>query len=116
LWNRKIDRDLSTICLKCLEKDPKPHYSSALALVEDLEHRLKHEPIHARLTEIFTRGREWARRNPNTFFASRHPSPEHSLMANGSGCRFRIHRGATRASEKSLLLWLRNKFHFELHG
>jgi serine/threonine protein kinase/tetratricopeptide (TPR) repeat protein len=66
LWNPKIDRDLSTICLKCLEKDPKRRYSSALALVEDLEHWLKHEPIKARRTGIFTRGRKWVRRNPTS--------------------------------------------------
>jgi serine/threonine protein kinase/Tfp pilus assembly protein PilF len=66
LLNPKIDRDLSTICLKCLEKDPKRRYSSALALAEDLEHWLKHEPILARHTGIFTRGRKWVRRNPTS--------------------------------------------------
>jgi serine/threonine protein kinase/Flp pilus assembly protein TadD len=66
LWNRKIDRDLSTICLKCLEKDPKRRYSSALTLAQDLEHWLKHEPIRARRTGIFTRGRKWVRRNPTS--------------------------------------------------
>jgi TolB-like protein len=66
LLNPKIDRDLSTICLKCLEKDPKRRYSSALALAEDLEHWLKHEPIQARHTGIFTRGKKWVRRNPST--------------------------------------------------
>src|SRR5213082_529556 len=65
LLNPKIDRDLSTICLKCLEKDPKRRYSSALALAEDLEHWLKHEPIQARPTGIVARSRKWVRRNPS---------------------------------------------------
>src|SRR6266446_4639176 len=66
LLNPKIDRDLSTICLKCLEKDPKRRYSSALALAEDLEHWLKHEPILARRIGVITRGRKWVRRNPTS--------------------------------------------------
>src|SRR5437016_6391909 len=66
LWNRKISRDLSTICLKCLEKDPQRRYSSALALAEDLERWLHHEPIRARHTGVFTRGKKWVRRNPIT--------------------------------------------------
>src|SRR5206468_2503505 len=64
--NPKIDRDLSTICLKCLEKDPKRRYSSALALAEDLERWLKHEPILARHTGIIGRSRKWVRRNPSS--------------------------------------------------
>src|SRR5438309_1906481 len=66
LLNPKIDRDLSTICLKCLEKDPKRRYFSALALAEDLERWLKHEPIVARRTGPFTRGMKWVRRNPTS--------------------------------------------------
>jgi len=64
--NPKSDRDLSTICLKCLDKDPKRRYSSALALAEDLERWLKHEPIQARHTGIFARGKKWVRRNPTS--------------------------------------------------
>jgi TolB-like protein len=64
LLNPKVDRDISTICLKCLEKDPKRRYSSALALAEDLERWLKHEPIHARRTGVFHRGKKWVQRKP----------------------------------------------------
>jgi TolB-like protein/Tfp pilus assembly protein PilF len=64
LWNPKVDRDLSTICMKCLEKDPQHRYSSAVALAEDLERWLKHEPIHARRTGVVARGRKWLQRNP----------------------------------------------------
>src|SRR5437588_1689046 len=66
LLNPKVDRDISTICLKCLEKDPKRRYSSALALVEDLEHWLNHEPIQARHTGVFARGKKWVQRNPTS--------------------------------------------------
>src|SRR5438045_5680995 len=64
--NPKIDHDLSTICLKCLEKDPQRRYPSALALAEDLERWLKHEPILARRIGILTRGKKWMRRNPTS--------------------------------------------------
>jgi len=65
LLNPKVDRDLATICLKCLEKDPKRRYSSALALAEDLEHWLKHEPIQAKRSGFFTHTRKWVRRKPS---------------------------------------------------
>ena len=64
LLNSKVDRDMSTICLKCLEKDPQCRYPSALALAEDLEHWLKHEPIHAKRSGLFAHAGKWMRRNP----------------------------------------------------
>jgi len=60
------DRDLETIVGRCLESDPKARYQSAGALGEDLEHWLRHEPIQARRSGIFTRGRKWVRRNPTS--------------------------------------------------
>ena len=63
LWNRKVDRDLSAVCLKCLEKDPRYRYSSALALAEDLERWLRHEPIRAKRSGFFTRAQKWVQRN-----------------------------------------------------
>jgi TolB-like protein/Tfp pilus assembly protein PilF len=61
-----LDRDLETIVARCLESDPKARYQSAGALAEDLEHWLRHEPIRARRSGIFTRGRKWVRRNPTS--------------------------------------------------
>jgi TolB-like protein/Flp pilus assembly protein TadD len=66
LLNPKIDRDLSTICLKCLEKDPQRRYPAAAGLAEDLEHWLRHEPIRAKPSGLFTHARKWVRRNPST--------------------------------------------------
>ena len=63
LWNPKVDRDLSAVCLKCLEKNPRYRYSSALELAEDLERWLRHEPIRAKRSGFFTRARKWVQRN-----------------------------------------------------
>src|SRR5207302_3405900 len=42
LWNQKVDRDLSAVCLKWLEKNPRYRSAWALALAEDVESWLKH--------------------------------------------------------------------------
>ncbi|MEZ6189038.1 MAG: protein kinase [Planctomycetota bacterium] len=58
-----IDRDLDTICLTCLEKEPDARYPTAQALADDLARYLADEPIEARPTGPVGRLRKWARRN-----------------------------------------------------
>jgi serine/threonine protein kinase len=55
LLNPKIDHDVETICLKCLEKDPKRRYASAEALAEDLQSYLNDETISARSVNVLDR-------------------------------------------------------------
>jgi serine/threonine protein kinase len=68
LLQPKLPRDLVTICLKALAKEPQRRYANAGVLADDLRHFLNDEPIRARAVTSWERGWRWCRRNP--FLAS----------------------------------------------
>jgi len=62
--NPRVDCDLSTICLKCLEKHPRHRYESAAELADDLERWTRQESIRARRASVPERLVRWCRRKP----------------------------------------------------
>lgn len=63
-YNSALQRDIVTVCLKCLSKSPRKRYATALAVAEDLRRFLDGKHVRARPTGVIGRSTRWVRRRP----------------------------------------------------
>ncbi|HUG70945.1 MAG TPA: protein kinase [Pirellulaceae bacterium] len=119
--NSSVPRDLETICLKCLEKEPYKRYQTAASLWNDLRHLVDGEPIAARPVGLVSRGWRWCKRKPivaglsalvaaalisgtgvSSYFA-------HKAIDNSQHFQDEFHRAEGLLTEKETLLRQKNK-------
>src|SRR5437762_1742022 len=62
--NSRIPRDLETICLKCMEKEPLRRFATARSVADELRHYLTGQPIQSRPVSHTERVWRWSKRNP----------------------------------------------------
>ncbi len=104
--NTKVPRDLETICLKCLSKEPQRRYASAAALADDLRRFGEGRPIQARPVGWGERSWRWCRRNP-TVAALLVTALALVGLASGGGVWLVQHERAERCATRSARPWLR---------
>jgi WD40 repeat protein len=108
-----VPRDLETICLKCLEKEPTKRYATAQELAEELDRFLKNEPIRARRSSRVEKAWRWCRRKPVVASLSAATAALVLAVAIGSPiAAFRIARekelAQTKAAEAQRNLYISN--------
>lgn len=103
LLNSGVPRDLETICLKCLEKEPAKRYRSARSFAEDLNRYLHNEPIHARPAGFVMKVHRWCLRNKPLAAAGTAALALLLTVAVGSPiAAFRINRERQRAKQHAV--------------
>jgi tetratricopeptide (TPR) repeat protein len=96
-----IDRDLETICLQCLEKDPSQRYASADDLADDLARYLAHQPILARRANPLEWVQKWVRRNQTVAWVGASALAVISLLSLGGAVWIADARATARAEQSA---------------